>query len=155
MPLPIIAAAKSLFTKDKAKEIASDLIVGLDNLFTSKEEKLQKEIELTEKINTHLLGIEQELTKRIESEDNAITERWKSDMESDSWLSKNTRPLVMVSLLGFLFVIIICDSMNIKFEVKESYVTLLESLLITVVVAYYGSRGVEKFKTIHENTKRK
>lgn len=153
MPLPVILT--KLFA-GKAKEIATDLMGGLDNLFTSKEEKLQKEIELTEKINAHLLSMEQEATKQMESEDKAVTERWKSDMESDSWLSKNTRPLVMLSLLAFLFILIFCDSaIKEKFEVKESYITLMETLLVTVTVAYFGSRGVEKFKTIHENTKRK
>jgi hypothetical protein len=156
MPIPIIAAAKALFTPGKAKEIVSDVMSGLDNLFTSKEEKLAKEIELTEKVNAHLLGMEQELTKQMESEDKAITERWKADMESDSWLSKNTRPLVMLSLLGFLFVIIIFDSAIKKgFEVKPEYIALMETLLVTVVVAYFSSRGVEKFKAIHESTKRK
>jgi len=76
-------------------------------------------------------------------------------MGSDSWLSKNTRPIVMLSLLGFLFIIVICDSANITFDVKESYITLMESLLITVVVAYFGSRGVEKFKSMHESNKPK
>lgn len=153
--MPVPAILTKLFA-GKAKEIATDIIGGLDNLFTSKEEKLQKEIELTEKINAHLLGMEQEATKQIESEDKAVTDRWKSDMESDSWLSKNTRPLVMLSLLAFLFVLIFCDSaIKERFEVKDSYITLMETLLVTVTVAYFGSRGVEKFKTIHENTKRK
>lgn len=155
MPLPIILAAKALFA-GKAKEIASDVIGGLDNLFTSKEEKLQKEIELTEKINTHLLGMEQEITKQMISEDEAVSNRWKSDMESDSWLSKNTRPLVMLSLLACLFLMIGFDSaIKDSFEIKPSYINLMETLLVTVTVAYFGSRGVEKFKTIHESTKRK
>lgn len=148
MPLPPIIA--SIFG-GKAKEIASDVIGGLDKLFTSKEEKLAKEIELTEKINGHLLSMEQEVTKQMVSEDQAVTARWQSDMASESWLSKNTRPLVMLSLLAFLYLIIISDSIEgIKFDVKPSYVMLLESLLITVVVAYFGSRGAEKFKAIHE-----
>ena len=78
------------------------------------------------------------------SEDMNVTERWKADMSSDSWLSKNTRPLVMLSLLAFLFGIIITDSIKSSFEVKPEYVSLLSTLLVTTVVAYFGSRGVEK-----------
>lgn len=92
-------------------------------------------------------------TRALESEDKAVTERWTSDMGSDSWLSKNTRPIVMLSLLAFLFVIVICDSCNITFDVKPEYIDLLKSLLVTVVVAYFGSRGVEKLKSMHESSK--
>lgn len=153
MPLPKILS--NLFG-GKASDIISSVGGVIDNLSQSKEEKDAAKIEMEKVVNSHIHEMEQELTKQMESEDRAITERWKSDMESDSWLSKNTRPLVMVSLLAFLFVIIIFDSsIKEKFEVKESYITLLETLLITVTVAYFGSRGVEKFKTIHENTKRK
>lgn len=84
---------------------------------------------------------------------NNVSKRWSSDMGSDSWLSKNVRPLTLVYLLAFMGVIIICDSLNIKFEVKEAYIKLLEALLITVVFAYFGSRGAEKFKKISNEKK--
>lgn len=139
---------------------ASDLITSvggvIDKFVQTKEEKDAANLELEKLISQHAVSMEQELTKQMESEDRSITDRWKSDMESDSWLSKNTRPLVMLALLAFFFVLVILDSsIKERFEVKESYVNLLESLLITVVVAYFGSRGVEKFKTIHESGKRK
>lgn len=145
MPIPAIAAIKGFFT-GKAPEIVKDVMGGLDNLFTSKEEKLAKEIELTEKVNAHLEKIEGEVTQRMLSEDKAITERWQADMNSDSWLSKNTRPIVMLSLLGFIFILVFFDSaIKERFEVKEGYISLLEAALETSLIAYFGSRGFEKY----------
>jgi hypothetical protein len=77
-----------------------------------------------------------------------ISKRWDSDMKSDSWLSKNTRPLTLVFLTASMVFLIMLDSLNIDFGVKTEWIDLLKSLLITVYVAYFGSRGVEKFKAI-------
>lgn len=77
-----------------------------------------------------------------------VSKRWASDMNSDSWLSKNTRPLALIFLTMVTTIMIIIDSTNLEFDVKHGWVNLLESLLITVYVAYFGSRGVEKFKSI-------
>ena len=77
-----------------------------------------------------------------------VSKRWASDMTSDSWLSKNTRPLALIFLTMVTTIMIIIDSTNLEFDVKHGWVNLLESLLITVYVAYFGSRGVEKFKSI-------
>jgi len=77
-----------------------------------------------------------------------VTKRWSSDMNSDSWLSKNTRPLALIFLTIATTLMIIVDSTGLNFEVKHSWVMLLETLLVTVYVAYFGSRGAEKFKSI-------
>jgi hypothetical protein len=77
-----------------------------------------------------------------------VTKRWSSDMVSDSWLSKNTRPLALIYLTIITTLMIIVDSTAINFEVKPTWVTLLETLLVTVYIAYFGSRGVEKYKSI-------
>ena len=77
-----------------------------------------------------------------------ISKRWDSDMKSDSWLSKNTRPLALLFLTVSMVFLIVLDSLNIDFGVSEEWIDLLKSLLITVYVAYFGSRGVEKFKAI-------
>lgn len=85
------------------------------------------------------------------NEDNNVSDRWKSDMTSDSKLSKMTRPLIVLSLLSFLFIVVILDSSIDKgFEVKPDYITLMSTLLVTTIVAYFGSRGVEKYKALHE-----
>ena len=77
-----------------------------------------------------------------------ISKRWNSDMKSDSWLSKNTRPMTLIFLTISMVFLILLDSIEIHFSVNSGWVDLLKSLLITVYVAYFGSRGVEKFKSI-------
>ncbi len=77
-----------------------------------------------------------------------ISKRWASDMKSDSWLSKNTRPMTLVFLTISMVFLILLDSFKIDFSVNSGWVDLLKSLLITVYVAYFGSRGAEKFKSI-------
>ena len=77
-----------------------------------------------------------------------ISKRWDSDMSSDSWLSKNTRPLTLIFLTVSMVLLILLDSFNIDFKVGNEWIDLLKSLLITVYIAYFGSRGVEKFKHI-------
>lgn len=137
---------------------AADIISKFVADPTAKAEALKeleiKHLEHEEKMAAIGLELEKVAVEERKNEEDNVSARWKSDMESDSWLSKNTRPIVMLSLLAFLFVIIIFDSaIKEGFDVKPAYINLMESLLITVVVAYFGSRGVEKFKSMHESTK--
>ena len=93
-----------------------------------------------------LLLLQQDIVEMQE-----ISKRWSSDMTSDSWLSKNTRPMTLIFLTVSLIILIVLDSGNIGFGVNDTWVDLLKSLLITVYVAYFGSRGVEKFKKMGNN----
>jgi len=77
-----------------------------------------------------------------------ISKRWSADMQSDSWLSKNTRPISLIFLTVSMVFLILLDSLDIRFDVEQSWVDLLKNLLVTVYVAYFGSRGVEKFRKI-------
>jgi len=79
-----------------------------------------------------------------------ITKRWESDNKSDSSLAKNVRPLSLIFLTISLIVFILLDGFDINFGVDSGWVDLLKSLLITVYVAYFGSRGAEKFKKISQ-----
>ena len=79
-----------------------------------------------------------------------VSKRWSADMASDSYLSKNTRPMTLIFLTVSMVFLIILDSLNIDFGVNVEWIELLKSLLITVYVAYFGSRGVEKFKYISQ-----
>jgi len=81
------------------------------------------------------------------AEMNNISSRWVSDMKSDSWLSKNTRPMTLIFLTLAMTIFIILDS-TVLLEIKQGWVSLLEALLITVYVAYFGSRGAEKITKI-------
>ena len=74
----------------------------------------------------------------------SVSERWEYDMKSDSWLSKNTRPLALIYLTVCMTLYIILDSMQMVFDMKEAWIDLLQTLLVTVYVAYFGSRGAEK-----------
>ena len=78
---------------------------------------------------------------------NNISKRWDSDMKSDSWLSKNTRPMTLIFLTVAMTIFIVLDS-TVLLNINEGWVSLLEALLITVYVAYFGSRGAEKITNI-------
>ena len=118
---------------------AADLVknVGgvIDNLHTSKEEKLEAERKIKEIIANH----------EVEMEKN-ITSRWEADLKSDSWLSKNVRPMVLIFLIVCTMLLIFIDAGAINFEVKSSWVDLLQLVLITVIGAYFGGRSLEKVK---------
>ena len=79
-----------------------------------------------------------------------VSKRWTADMSSDSYLSKNTRPMTLIFLTVAMVFLIVLDSLNIDFGVSVEWIELLKSLLITVYVSYFGSRGIEKFKYISQ-----
>ena len=118
---------------------ATELIKGvggvIDNLHTSGEEKLEAERKIKELIANY----------EIEMEKN-ITSRWEADLKSDSWLSKNVRPMVLIFLIVCTMLLIFIDAGAIKFNVKDSYIDLLQLVLITVIGAYFGGRSLEKVK---------
>lgn len=116
---------------------ATELVKGvggvLDNLTTSKEEKLEAKRKMEELITNHEAKMEQN-----------ITDRWSADMNSDSWLSKNVRPLVLIFLVVSTVLMIFIDAGAISFTVEEKWTDLLQLVLITVIGAYFGGRTVEK-----------
>ena len=118
---------------------AADLVKGvgsvIDNLHTSGEEKLEAERKIKELVANY----------EIEMEKN-ITSRWQADLKSDSWLSKNVRPMVLIFLIVCTMLLIFIDAGAIKFNVKDSYIDLLQLVLITVIGAYFGGRSFEKVK---------
>ena len=89
--------------------------------------------------------IEQDLQELKE-----VSSRWRADMKSDSWLSKNTRPLALVFLTVSSVFMMAVDSFHMQFDVDESWINLLKTLLVTVYVAYFGSRGAEKITKINK-----
>ena len=118
---------------------AADLVKGvggvIDNLHTSKEEKLAAETKIKALIADHEAKMEQN-----------ITDRWAADMNSDSWLSKNVRPLVLVFLVVSTVLMIFIDAGTINFTVEAKWTDLLQLVLITVIGAYFGGRTMEKRK---------
>ena len=79
-----------------------------------------------------------------------VSTRWQADMTSDSWLSKNTRHITLIYLTLASTILIIIDSFHMQFDVDTAWVELLKTLLITVYVAYFGSRGAEKITNINK-----
>ena len=118
-----------------AKELVEGVGGVIDNLHTSKEEKLEAERKVKELISNY----------EVEMEKN-LTERWKMDMASDSWLSKNIRPLVLVFLVVSTVLLIFIDAGAINFIVQDKWTDLLQLVLITVIGAYFGGRSLEKVK---------
>ena len=118
---------------------ANELVKGvggvIDELHTSKEEKLEAE----RKIKDMIMGYEANMQQQV-------TKRWKVDMASDSWLSKNIRPLVLIFLVVSTVLLVFIDAGVIAFEVKDTWVDLLQLVLITVIGAYFGGRSLEKVK---------
>jgi hypothetical protein len=107
----------------------------IDECITSKEEKLILKNEFQKIIQEQEALIEQEITKR-----------WEADMNSDSWLSKSIRPLVLAWLVISTTLLIFVDAGVITFVVADKWVDLLQIVLITCIGAYFGSRGLEKIK---------
>ncbi len=132
--------------------VAPDLITLAGNV-TGVEmlENLGKKIKGSPSLSENDKQIALDLLKLDIQESKDISERWKSDMTSDSWLSKNVRPITLIFLTLFVCSIIVSDSVgNISFDVKEVYISLLEALLVTVYIAYFGSRGVEKYTKLRK-----
>tara|TARA_R110002012_G_scaffold24556_3_gene81938 strand:- start:361 stop:738 length:378 start_codon:yes stop_codon:yes gene_type:complete len=107
----------------------------LDEVITTDEERLDAKKKLKELILNHQVRMEQN-----------ITDRWKADMNSDSWLSKNVRPMVLIFLIVCTMLLIFIDAGALSFEVEDKWTDLLQLVLITVIGAYFGGRSVEKFK---------
>tara|TARA_R110000787_G_scaffold21504_2_gene63561 strand:- start:18492 stop:18887 length:396 start_codon:yes stop_codon:yes gene_type:complete len=105
----------------------------VDNLHTSKDEKLAAELKIKELVANYEVQMEKE-----------ISSRWEADMNSDSWLSKNVRPLVLIFLVVCTVLMIFIDAGSINFVVEPKWTDLLQLVLITVIGAYFGGRTLEK-----------
>jgi hypothetical protein len=118
-----------------AKDLVESVGGVIDGLHTSKEEKLAAKQKMQELVASYEIEMEKQ-----------ITSRWEADMNSDSWLSKNIRPLVLAFLVVSTVLMIFIDAGTIKFIVEEKWIELLQLVLITVIGAYFGGRSLEKTK---------
>ena len=118
---------------------ASNLVesVGgvIDNLVTTDDEKMAAKAKLKQIVLDHEAKMEQN-----------ITDRWSADMKSDSWLSKNVRPLVLLFVIVCTMLLIFIDAGAIDFTVEEKWTDLLTMVLITIIGAYFGGRSIEKVR---------
>lgn len=134
-----------------AKENAPDLIgnslefmgdlTGIEMV-----ENLGKKIAGSDELTPEQKAEAAELIKLDLDFEKEITARWVADSGSDSWLAKNARPIVLLACVGMLFLFITFDSLNIKFEIKEQWISLYEMVLIVTIGGYFSARTVDKFK---------
>lgn len=127
-------------------KVVDSVATGLDNLFTSDEEKLILKNEL-EKIRNQMKLEQLQIAQEQEKE---ITKRWISDNENI--ITRLVRPISFSFFLILFGAIILTDGNIGSFKVNTAYIPVIETLLTTMVIAYFGSRGMEKVsKTIKEN----
>jgi len=121
----------NLITGGLIKEIGG----VIDNLTTTEEERLQAK----ERIQKLLEEADKDAQQQV-------TERWKYDMQSDSFLSKNIRPLTLVFLTVMFTLLAFTDGNIGEFSIQKEYIPIFQTLLITVYGAYFVGRTWEKGK---------
>ena len=121
------------------KLISGDLIKNVDslvdNLTTTEEEKKQLSISLKKVLL--------DAQAKMEAE---ISQRHANDMNSDSWLSKNVRPMTLIFVIVCTMLLIFIDAGVLDFSVKNEFISLLSTCLVAIISFYFGSRGFEKIK---------
>ena len=117
----------------KGTDVADKLGGLVDRFVRTKDEKAEFEKDM----ENIFIQAEADMQKNV-------TERWRTDMRSDSWLSKNVRPMVLIFLIVNTMLLIFIDAGFINFKVEDNWVSLLEVLLLTVIAAYFGGRTWEK-----------
>ena len=109
----------------------------IDKLTTTEEERLEAKRQLQ--------IIFEEADNNAQQQ---VTDRWNADMNSDSWLAKNIRPLVLV-YLTFVFSLLAFTDGNIgEFKIAKEYIPIFQTLLVTTYGAYFVGRSWEKGKSI-------
>ena len=126
----------SLLTGGLIKDVGN----VIDKLTTTDEERLAAKQKIQEL-----------LEKADQDAQTQITERWKLDMQSDSFLSKNIRPMVLIYLTIIFTALAFFDGNIGGFQVDEAYIPIFQSLLITVYGAYFVGRTWEKAKKSSNN----
>ena len=112
----------------------------IDKFTTTKEEKLEANRQIQIILETAEANAQRE-----------VTSRWESDMNSDSWLAKNIRPMVLV-YLTFIFTLLAFTDGNIgEFKIAKEYIPIIQTLLVTAYGAYFVARSWEKGKQIMNN----
>ena len=110
----------------------------LDKVFPDPAQAEQAKLKLLEmQQNGELAQLQADM-----NEQNNVSERWKADLGSDSWLSKNVRPMTLIALLVAYFIFATASAFDVI--VKPAYVELLGQMIMLIVSAYFGGRTLEK-----------
>lgn len=127
---------------DKAAEVIGNLVSG----------DIKSAIDVIANKDNGMTDAEREFAltvMRLDIEEmESVTRRWESDNLADSFLSKNVRPLSLIFLTISTVVLIYLDSFDYTVTVPSEWIELLKSLLLGIYIAYFGSRGVEKYRNI-------
>jgi hypothetical protein len=124
---------------DSLLQIGGKLI---DKLIPDPEAKAKAQFELAKMAQDGELAKMANETKQLEIEQTAITDRWTADMASDSWLSKNIRPMALIAIFVAFFLFTMMSAFG--YNAQESYVQLLGQWGQIIFLAYFGGRTVEK-----------
>jgi hypothetical protein len=114
----------------------------IDKLIPDPQAKAQAQLELAKLAQSGELAAMANETELYRLEQGNVTDRWKSDMSSDSWLSKNVRPMALIAIFTAYFIFTAMSAFG--YNAQESYVQLLGSWGQIVFLAYFGGRTVEK-----------
>ena len=114
----------------------------LDKLFPDPAQKAEAQVKLLELAQSGELAKMANDTELFKTEQENVTGRWTSDMASDSWLSKNIRPLSLIAIFSGYFTFAMMSAYG--YNANEAYVTLLGNWGMLIFGAYFGSRSLEK-----------
>ena len=137
-----------MFGIDALLNIGGKLI---DKLIPDPQAKAVAQLELAKMAQDGELAKMANDTKLYETEQKNVTDRWSSDMSSDSWLSKNIRPMALLAILGAYFLFAMMSAFG--YDAKESYVQLLGQWGMLVMSAYFGGRTLEKIMEMKQEKK--
>jgi len=121
----------------------------IDKLVPDPEAKAKAQLELAKMAQDGELAKMANDTKLFETEQNNLTERLKADMGSDSWLSKNIRPMTLLLILGGYFTFAMMSAFD--YDTNKSYVELLGQWGMLVMSFYFGGRTLEKIMDMKAN----
>ncbi len=116
----------------------------VDKFVTTEEERLK----LKQAIDKDVMDFKDSVLKNAESYEQELTKRLQADMSSDSWLSKNIRPMTLIAILSMYSVFSITSGNIGNFKIAESYVQLLGQWGMMIMSFYFGGRSLEKIATI-------
>lgn len=125
----------------------------IDKLIPDPEAKAKAQLELTKLAQDGELAKMANDTKLFETEQNNLTQRMQADMSSDSWLSKNIRPMTLLLILGGYFTFAMMSAFD--YDTNRSYVELLGQWGMLVMSFYFGGRTLEKIMDMQANKKDK
>ena len=114
----------------------------IDKLIPDPEAKAKAQLDLAKMAQDGELAKMANETDLYKFEQAGVSDRWKADMASDSWLSKNIRPMTLAYILSAYLALAVLDGFG--FRVAEAYVTLLGQWGMLVMSAYFGGRTLEK-----------